>query len=527
MTTLIEQQAHTLNTREFLSGFLESLVRDGIPDGFFSWLLGVEDKVWNNVSSLLEPLLERMLFPEVKVSRVHYLSVDATGNGSSTLSALLIVPDTPVGTATMPILGFQHGTIINRDGAPSQFDPANPVATIEAVLGILLASLNGYVVAMADYPGLGDDNQNIQPYVSEAPLAKSVIDLLLATKEHVADRWDQTIYLTGYSQGGYVTMAAAKAIAEDLQLQQALPLKATAPCAGPYSLSNVMRFLMLREENFKDGGHFVLMALRGFNATYGDSFGDGIFTKEGALHPDYHHLWDLADGTHTSDVVNAAMPDIPRHCFSARILMEMETEGSSVMQTLLNNNILEWQPSAPLHLYHSPSDDIVPFHNSTLAIEAVQKVDKTVALSPSFYTPIGTLVHIEAAIPNLMNAYAWLNTFRNYNKCYLAAGEFLLPGEDLFSSNRDFCLRLQHDNNLVFYKMANIRELWRAAIPKLENPLAIVFMNPNGQLIAADDQNQTVWSSHTDGNPGAKLQITETGNLDILSATGALLQRLV
>lgn len=536
---IIEQHTQSFNLRDMVQKVGGQLAGDAGEHGItrswggwgFSFLINFNRRINEAVQNMLVPMTDRLLFPNIVIKRVHYMSVDSTGKKPAKLSALLIIPDTKHGQPSMPIMGFQHGTIINRSGAPSQFDPEEPLKTPEVIIGMLLAALNGYVVAMADYQGLGDDTVNIQPYVSAEPLAQSVVDLLLETKNYMAqqplNRHNGEIYLTGYSQGGYVTMAVAKAIGDNPDLMEQLPVKAAAPCAGPYSLSEAMRFLMLREEKFVEGGHFILMAIRGFNATYGDDFDNGIFTKEGALLPEYSILWDLADGNHTAEEVHQHMPAIPRHCLSPRLLEALSNPQSPAFKILAQNDLVDINPQMPMQLYHSPSDDMVPYQNSQIAYQHISEVKPTIALSPCFYIPLGTIVHVEAAVPCLFTAYAWLNTYRTLEKQDLMPGEFIHGGQNLFTHDKAYCLRYQLDGELVFYDMADISVKFKAEVKATEHDTGKCIMQPeDGNLVIYDASDEPTWASNTNRHPGASLNITQKGQLTINDAKGRVVLEL-
>lgn len=285
---------------------------------------------------------------------------------------------------------------------------------------------------------------------------------------------------------------------------------------------------MLREERFVEGGHFILMAIRGFNATYGDEFGDGIFSKEGALRPEYFKLWDLADGNHTAEEVHEHMPQIPRDCLSPRLIAELGNPESPAFKTLAANDLIDLDPQMPLQMYHSPSDDMVPFQNSEIAYDHIAKVKPSVALSPDFYIPLGTIVHVEAAVPSLLSAYAWLNTFRNEEKQDLAPGEFIHGGQNLFSKDKKYSIRYQLDGNLAFYDMSDISLLWQADVKDSEHGTGKCIMQPeDGNLVIYDADNNATWASGTNGNPGASFVIGEQGQLTINDANGKVLKTFI
>ena len=79
---------------------------------------------------------------------------------------------------------------------------------------VVLASL-GYIVIAADYVGYGVSAAAPHPYLLSAPSASAVVDLMTAAKywrqvQHVPD--NKQLFLTGYSEGGYVTMATHRAL---------------------------------------------------------------------------------------------------------------------------------------------------------------------------------------------------------------------------------------------------------------------------------------------------------------------------
>ena len=90
----------------------------------------------------------------------------------------------------------------------------------------------------ADYVGFGAAKGLEHPYLTAAPSAAVVLDLL-----HAGQTWRQQqavadngqLFLAGYSEGGYVTLATQRAIETtgDALRQQ---LQASVPGAGPYDV---------------------------------------------------------------------------------------------------------------------------------------------------------------------------------------------------------------------------------------------------------------------------------------------------
>lgn|GEM_PF-1286476 len=490
---------------------LGRVVRDVLDEPIHSFIDSVPGQLIRQLlQQLLAPTAEYMLFAKLSVKEVRYASVDSKGQAGAVLSGLVIIPTGNVGSPNMPVMGYQHGSTIARKNAPSYFDPENPfLSSMEVIIAMLLASLNGYIITMADYQGLGHDEANVQPYMGARPLAHAVLDLLLDTLQYV-DRsrniwWNQQIFLLGYSQGGYVTLAAAREIQENKTYQHFLPyLKAVAPCAGPYALSSVMRYMILREELYPFGA-FLIMTIRGYDAMFGQDL-QGIFTKEKAIKPAYWHIWDLADGSISMFEINALLPKIPRDMLTDALIQQLSTEGSDVYQVLKENDVLDWKPSMPIQFYQSPRDGLVPFENMMEADRAFKQQGVQVGMVPMFFIPMGSSVpmpmanrtHVEAAIPCLLGGYAWFSPFRFQQvNGVLETGNFMLYGQSLKSENGEYCLNYQLDGNLALYRKTDGVLLWQAGIvASRAKPLTSVCLVPN-----AAQQALTAYPIHAVDNP--------------------------
>ena len=89
----------------------------------------------------------------------------------------------------------------------------------------------GYVVVLPDYHGLGT-GQGDHPYMHEDTAAKAVVDAIRATKTINAEiEFSDKLFITGYSQGGFVTMAAHRAIQS--LYSNIMTVTASAPAGVP------------------------------------------------------------------------------------------------------------------------------------------------------------------------------------------------------------------------------------------------------------------------------------------------------
>jgi len=166
---------------------------------------------------------------EVKLYKISYQSIDTDGN-PITLSGAVAIPD---GTTSGSLISYQHSTATERSNVPSGNN--DEIWFVSA----MYASSGNYVVAAADYIGLGDDTSHFHPYVHAASEASASLDCIRAARtlcQRLGFTLDTKLFLAGYSQGGHSTMALTQTI-DNLNSTEFQPL-ASAPMSGPYDLSD-------------------------------------------------------------------------------------------------------------------------------------------------------------------------------------------------------------------------------------------------------------------------------------------------
>ncbi len=275
----------------------------------------------------------------VQAWRLTYLTVDEEGR-QTVASGLVGIPQKPA-NALSPVLSYQHATIKTQAGAPSSLthlgDPP-----------VVLASL-GYIVEAADYVGYGVSAGTPHPYLMSAPSASAVIDFLTAAKywrqtQHVPD--NKQLFLTGYSEGGYVTVAAHRALQAGTSTHRSDLVRVLAG-AGPYDVGATLDQLLeiMRHDYFPLG--YLLDP--GFLRFLGDT--------------DRRHARDLLMALLVGDADADAV-------ISPTVIDYFLADNRAAIDTL--SSVSDWAPQVPLDLFHGRDDLTVPYLSATNTLQSMQ-----------------------------------------------------------------------------------------------------------------------------------------------------------
>jgi len=297
---------------------------------------------------------------EVKSIALVYRTIDPHGQLVEA-SGLVVVPQKPAGAAS-PLLSLQHGTLfLNRD-APSARQFTNPMAQLSVPL-----AAQGYIVVMPDYLGYGVSRNTAHPYLHAATLAANTIDMIRAAKRLLRRaniRLNRQLFLAGYSEGGYATLAAQREI-ETGRFDEFV-LTGSVPGAGPYDLSGTVRRSLARDKLSRPAIAALLFL------SYDTIYHSGESQLERVIRPAY---LESVRSVFRSRESKIAIDQI-RHAtdlFTPEFLSAFEGEGESALkQQLRENDIFDWRPRVPTRLYFGVDDDVVPPANTLTALRAMR-----------------------------------------------------------------------------------------------------------------------------------------------------------
>ena len=299
--------------------------------------------------------------------RVTYETPDIHGV-TDTASGLFIYPVAETNDRIFPMLIYQHGTVGSRDDVPSELQGGFELALFWASVG--------FATTAADYLGLGTA-RGFHPYVHSQTEASAAIDLHLGVKQYAEDNdlfVNEQLFVTGYSQGGHGAAAAQKMIQEDYVGQ--LEVTASAPMSGPYSISGVMRDLMLGDDAYFFVGYAPYSVLS-YNLEYeffeetNQVFKEPAATWAQQFYDEEIDLWEMNENLINWLTANYG-GSIPKFMFQDSIIdLVTNDPDHPINQGLRDNDLLQWGPTAPTRLLYCTADDQVPFINSVVGSDSM------------------------------------------------------------------------------------------------------------------------------------------------------------
>jgi Prolyl oligopeptidase family len=218
---------------------------------------------------------------DVAVYHIRYATVGGANEATTASGALMV----PFGSGDechgpLPMLLYAHGTTPDRafNIADLRGDPNAEGLVIAAVF-----ASQGYIVVAPNYAGYDTSTLTYHPYLVADQQARDMIDALAAARSALPAASAPTstdggqLFITGYSQGGYVAMATHRA------MQAAgMTVTASAPMSGPYALAAFVDSIFFGRVGSGETRSAALL-FPGYRRSYGSVYG----TAADAFEPQY------------------------------------------------------------------------------------------------------------------------------------------------------------------------------------------------------------------------------------------------
>ncbi|WCM23849.1 alpha/beta hydrolase [Paraburkholderia bryophila] len=213
----------------------------------------------------------------VEIVTFRYRTIGGAGEPTQASGALML----PTGhsaacSGPRPLMIYAHGTTPYRQynlADITQTDPANTDGAGEGLAVAAMYAAQGYIVVASNYAGYAGSDLPYHPYLNADQQSADVIDSLQAARRVLNDtkrgqrtRENGKLFVTGYSQGGFVALATHRAL-------QAAGVKVTAsaPGSGPYALAATADALIEGEVNV-GSTLFTTLIVTGYQRAYGNIY---------------------------------------------------------------------------------------------------------------------------------------------------------------------------------------------------------------------------------------------------------------
>ncbi len=360
--------------------------------------------VFNFISSVYPEVQD---FIDSAVYNVHvYKVVYKTIFKDSELNAsgIICLPDT---SGYFPLLSFQNGTNTLHSNAPS----VNLMNTTFTALQSM--SSLGYIILMADYLGFGESTQILHPYFHRESNDAAVADLIHASEEFfihekVKALDNGSLFLMGYSQGGWATLSALYALENDQLLTK--DILAASCGAGAYDMTEVAKYILQLDE---------------YPAPYYLPYFVESHIRNGFLDEELQKYFNepyaslipgLFDGSKSGGAINAELTDSVQLLITPGLSQNFETGEAfiSLRNELSVNSVEAWPSETKLMFFHGEEDLDVPSFESYHIFEAfVQQ-----GLDPSRIQliTIDSLNHDTGVIPWIISTITSFNELRHSSR---------------------------------------------------------------------------------------------------------------
>ncbi|MDH5598354.1 MAG: hypothetical protein OEY34_04490, partial [Cyclobacteriaceae bacterium] len=191
--------------------------------------------------------------------------------------------------------------------------------------------------------------------------ASSIIDMMLSVKEMAGLEgydFNGEVFLAGYSEGGYATMATHKKMEEENV--EGLLLIASAPAAGGYDIKGMQEYFFSRE-TYANPFYIAYVAMA-YKGIYGWDNPLSDYFKE----PYATRIPQYFNGMYSGAAINAQLTMNVTDLLSDDFLNNSESNSIyvSLFWALDENSLHQWVPKTTMFLYHGTDDLTIPYENS-------------------------------------------------------------------------------------------------------------------------------------------------------------------
>lgn len=167
---------------------------------------------------------------------LEYRTIGAKNEATNATAAIMVPTGTDVAcSGARPVVLYAHGTTAAKNYNLAQWTDSTQPAAGEGLLIAAMFAAQGFIVVAPNYAGYDKSTLPYHPYLDGDQQGKDMVDALTAARKtfsNINATDAGSLFITGYSQGGYVAMAAHR----EMQAT-GKAVTASAPLSAPSAIS--------------------------------------------------------------------------------------------------------------------------------------------------------------------------------------------------------------------------------------------------------------------------------------------------
>lgn len=315
----------------------------------------------------------------VRLYRITYTSViPERGNKPTVATGLIAIPDTS--ETTFPMVSYQHGTVYGKQEVPSFAEQSS-----ETQLMLAQFAGQGYVLLGSDYFGMGLSTEP-EGYMVKGSHQQAGYDMVIAGRAVLAHLklTGSKLFLAGWSQGGFVTMA----LLEKLESAGAT-VNAAATASAPVDVSVALNGFLNFPRKIDAPWVNTLFILSSF--AFENYYGVPGLARS-LINDDYY---EISRKAYEKQPVNAA--DIPtdlHKLIRADYFNPQFFAASAYGKFVAASQAYRWVIQTPVRNYYGESDEVISIGLGQMAMTYQRSIgsgnDRVEAISTGKTTHRGT-----------------------------------------------------------------------------------------------------------------------------------------
>lgn len=167
---------------------------------------------------------------------LEYRTIGAKSEATNATAAIMVPTGSDVACGGQrPVVLYAHGTTAAKAYNLAKWTDSTQAAAGEGLMVAAMFAAQGYIVVAPNYAGYDKSTLPYHPYLNGDQQGKDMVDALTAARKTfsgIGANDAGSLFITGYSQGGYVAMAAHR----EMQAT-GKTVTASAPLSAPSAIS--------------------------------------------------------------------------------------------------------------------------------------------------------------------------------------------------------------------------------------------------------------------------------------------------